>query len=588
MKKHVFANNRFFSWSWQCNKFVDSYGPVAIKYLINEFDKIQVCNKLRLCKSNAWIKNIFTAEEAFAVFQQMQAMAAEEEQKVVFSVGEAPYCGICQYAIASLEQYVNSTESQIEQEALKLCKKLPAQYEQLCDTMVLMYLPNIIDQLLANEPPHKACCQLTLCHDNCNATSKAVVVEEKKAVATESNDGNCAVCQFMVGQIESYLEQNTTQEAIIKQVNLLCSNLPTQYAQICVSIADGWVPYVIYYIEQNFPADKVCQLIGACPTTASMIDMTKLNINVLPSQKKPAVAAVAPKDSQYCSVCTLAMTMLQQYVNSNSTDQQIKQALEGLCQKVPNSYSAICTTLVDTYEPVLISLVRKYIAEHQLTEICHDIGLCSSAKKQPYNPFALTNAQKMQLAQNENSMFCSPCLAVVSLAEQQLSSDATRAVIKEKLMSLCDEIPSEQIAGLCKIVVAGKTDELIDGILSHATPSEVCTFTGLCSAKKQEVALKNGSPVTCGVCKEVVSVAVNYINSNSTITQIKNVVENVVCTKLPDNFKNVCELYVETYANQLIAAFAKGVLDPDHVCQLIGACSSKAAAPMRQNRIRVN
>ena len=553
-----------------CSKFVDAYGAQAIKYLLNEFDRVNVCQKLRLCQSSEWIKNIIEADEAFAIYQMMQ------QQAVQLDVSETPYCGICQFVIANLEQFVNQSESQIEQEALKLCKLLPDQYVQLCDTVALMYLPNIIEQLLKQEPPKVACCQLTLCSDSCG--SKAIEPKKQEKVApkpAEANDGNCALCTYVVATVEQYLANNQTEQQIIAEVNQLCGKLPSQFAQACVNLADQYIPYIIYYIEAQYPADKVCKLIGMCSasTNANMKAFAQLVITQLPSQE----VAVKAKDQNLCQVCTLAMTILQQYLNSNSTDAQIKQALENLCSQLPSQYSSMCTVLVDTYEPTLLSMIREYIASHQLSEICHRIGVCSSAK------LALTQAEVSRLAVNANAEFCAPCLAVVTFAENKLNDTATRQLIKNTLLSACDEIPVKEFTGLCKILVMGQTDALINGILAKATPSEVCQAVHLCQAKKAMTPnplaflvapeKKQENALLCPICKEAVAVADNYITSNSTLAQIKTTVESVICDKFPDSFRQPCDQFIDTYAPYLISAFVRGYLSPDAVCTEIRACS---------------
>jgi saposin len=561
-----------------CDRFVDAYGVKAIKYLLNKFDKLNVCHKLNLCTDTTWIKSIMSADEAFLIYRQMQAQAA---------YGETPYCGVCQFAIANLEQYVNASESDIEKQALKVCKMLPPQYEQLCDTLVLMYLPNIIEQLLQQLPPHVACCKLTLCQDNCNNTKTIELPKKKEVVPVkptglkvlDPNNQNCAVCQFIVSNVENYLASNATQQYIINELTTLCTKLPPQFTQVCTNVATNWVPYIIYYLEQKYPPQKVCELIGICPKTVPL-DVKMLPVGKTPSDKLKKISMPNAKDGQFCQVCTLAMTMLQQYINANSTDAQIKLALENLCQKLPSTYVSMCTAMVDTYEPLLINMVRQYIASHQLTEICHDIGLCQTNAN---HRWTLTPAEKKMLRDNSNNIFCSPCMAVVSLAEQQLSKNTTRQAIKDKLLSLCDEIPSEQIAGLCRIAVIGKTDELIDAILSYATPSEVCTVTGLCSDQKV-AAPKQGSQLACSLCTEIVAIADNYITADTTVSEIKQFVERVACTKLPADYVQVCNAYVEEYAAQLISAFVQGLLEPTQVCNMLHMCPANG----NQNRINVH
>jgi saposin len=571
-----------------CTRFVDAFGVQAVKYLLNEFDRLNVCQKLRLCDSTEWMQTIFKPEEAFAIYQFMQS------QVVQLDVSETPYCGICQFAIANLEQFVNQSESQIEQEALQLCKQLPSQYVQLCDTLVLIYLPNIIEQLLKQEPPKVACCQLTLCQDGCG--SKAVE-PAKPVVAAPAND-NCPMCTLIVSTVESYLTSNATEQQILAELNLLCGKLPTQYTQACINTADQWLSYIIYYVESNFPADKVCKLIGMCTSNqkADMKQFASLVVKQLPSQQ---VAPVKAKDQNLCQICTLAMTILQQYLNNNSTDAQIKAALEQLCQKLPQQYSGMCTMMVDTYEPVLLSLIRQYISTHQLDQVCHDIGVCSSMIQKPKQ---LTTAEAARLSANVNSEFCAPCVMAVTYAENQLNSSATRDLIKAELNNVCDQLPS-QFSGICKILVAGKTDELIDAILAKLTPDEVCTAIKLCGAKRTQAIANPLAPLMvankpkklesgllCPICTEIVAVADNYITSNSTLTQIKNVVESVICTKFPSSYQGICDAFIEEQAPYLISAFVRGYLSPDAVCNEIRACSAKTVRANRasSNRITVN
>jgi saposin len=582
-----------------CTRFVDAFGVQAVKYLLNEFENLNVCKKLNLCENSEWMKNIFKAEEAFSIYKFMQTQVAQSS--VQLDVSETPYCGICQFTIANLEQFVNQSESQIEQEALKLCKQLPSQYIQLCDTLVLVYLPNIIDQLLAQEPPQVACCQLTLCQDNCPG-KKAIEAPKKPAVpaVVPAQDGQyCVMCQFVVSNVEAYLANNDTEQKIIAQVNQLCSQLPSQFSQACINMVDQWIPYVIYYIESNYPADKTCKLIGLCTSSqktqkADMVAFSKLVIKQLPSQQ---VAAPKAKDQSLCQICTLAMTILQQYLNSNSTDQQIKQALETLCAKLPQDYTGMCTMLVDTYEPVLLSLIRQYITSHQLDQICHDIGVCSSAVQKQLN-----NAQVARLAINADSEFCAPCLFAVTYVDNQLNSTATRQIVKDALANVCTKLPSEY-SSLCQILVVGKADDLINLVLSKLAPDEVCTLLKLCGPKRTqalpnplaplmvaEKSKKAEASFLCPICLEFVSVADSYLTSNSTIAEIKNVVESVVCSRFPASYKGVCDAFVEVQAPYLISAFVRGYLAPDAVCGAANICTSKTAAirSFKVNKITVN
>lgn len=99
-------------------------------------------------------------------------------------------CEICEWLVATAEGFVNKTKPQIEQELLQICAKL-GPYEQICDQLVLMELPDIIDQIIAKEPPAIVCSQVKICNGS------AMAVAAPKA----ENSGICNMCQLLVTQV---------------------------------------------------------------------------------------------------------------------------------------------------------------------------------------------------------------------------------------------------------------------------------------------------------------------------------------------------------------------------------------------------
>jgi hypothetical protein len=76
----------------------------------------------------------------------------------------------------------------------------------------------------------------------------------------------------------------------------------------------------------------------------------------------------------------------------------------------------------------------------------------------------------------------------------------------------------------------------------------------------------------------------NYITADTTVSEIKQFVERVACTKLPADYVQVCNAYVEEYAAQLISAFVQGLLEPTQVCNMLHMCPANG----NQNRINVH
>jgi saposin len=163
---------------------------------------------------------------------------------------DGQFCDICTFVVQEAEQYANQSEPQIEQALLSLCSKLPGTMGNLCNTIVLIYGHQIIDFILKEENPHRVCCQLHLCADNCTSTtitttttSKAINIVDDSVVARptkgkteQSNEGFCDLCTFAVDQVEKFLAQNQTEEQIKASLSVICNTLPATLGDKCQTI----------------------------------------------------------------------------------------------------------------------------------------------------------------------------------------------------------------------------------------------------------------------------------------------------------------------------------------------------------------
>eukprot|EP00689_Sawyeria_marylandensis_P002640 EC824265.1.p1 GENE.EC824265.1~~EC824265.1.p1 ORF type:complete len:215 (+),score=76.27 EC824265.1:53-697(+) len=162
-KKVVCA--KFGKYEDSCKKFVDIHGILAIEWLLKQVVPEKVCKFIKLCDQTKWVEQEFTPEAVNAIIQM-----GENENA----------CDICKYIIFQLEDFVNKSEPEIEKELIKVCSHLPAPYETICDTVVLMYGHQIIQLLLQKEDPKTICKQLHLC------------TEQIKS----KNDVECYLCKF--------------------------------------------------------------------------------------------------------------------------------------------------------------------------------------------------------------------------------------------------------------------------------------------------------------------------------------------------------------------------------------------------------
>ena len=159
------------------------------------------------------------------------------------TIGESndSVCDLCEYFVFELEGMVNKSKPEIEKKLVKMCESLKQEYRSMCDTMVLLYGPKIIDYILSKEDPKKLCTQFKLC-------PAKVVVPEQKVGNVE-----CQLCSYLVNIAEQYLSNNKTMEEIEAELHKVCANLPASFGKTCNALVDEYVPYIIYYLKQ-----KVC------------------------------------------------------------------------------------------------------------------------------------------------------------------------------------------------------------------------------------------------------------------------------------------------------------------------------------------
>jgi len=127
----------------QCKNFIEQNGQALINALINNLPPHQCCVAIGICKN----RNIPTPK--------------------MFAPRDNNMCSMCMIFVQLAEAYLaqNSTIQQIE-DILKAfpCSLFGTKFEQQCDAFVEQYIPQLINQLVNNEPPTVACKQMQLCN----------------------------------------------------------------------------------------------------------------------------------------------------------------------------------------------------------------------------------------------------------------------------------------------------------------------------------------------------------------------------------------------------------------------------------------
>lgn len=305
--------------SGPCETLVNRYTPALIALIAQDFPADVVCSKIGLCKDS-------------------------EEPHPVGGFE----CAACEYIANVVEQFMgnNHTESEIVEFVDKLCSFLPSALKGECDVIIETYGPVIIDYIINKEDPQTLCTQIGLC-------KREMPAQEEPPHPAPLGGLECAACEYLMSLAESVLGNNATEQEIVKFVDQVCTLLPGVLKAPCEAIIDEYGPELIQFLINREDPATFCGQIGLCKKT-----------------EHPA------GQSFLCPVCTVAISYLENYITSNSTEAEITSLVEGLCNALPSVLAMPCDVFVEQYGAHLINWL---VAKEPPSKFCSTIGLCSSS-----------------------------------------------------------------------------------------------------------------------------------------------------------------------------------------------------------------
>jgi len=281
----------------------------------------------------------------------------------------------------------------------------------------------------------------------------AVCSCEQNVIEIEEQSGGCSICQLVVTYVESYLKQNTTEEQIIQELDVLCTKIPV-FGQECESLVASEVPNMINWIENKENPQAFCQSIKVCATP------------------KPRTTGPIP-----CSLCQIIVTYVEKWMTENSTERAITERLDVFCSAL-GPLSPECDSFNAIYVPKLINWI---VAKENPQVFCSQVHICQSAR---YPVIKEKAEQKMRLnrmhshikrADNEvqQSGGCQICQVVVTYVEQLVAQNQTVSEIVKKVEELCSFTPPP-LNQVCDTIAAKYVPSLVAWILRKENPQAFC------------------------------------------------------------------------------------------------------------------
>lgn len=337
-------------------------------------------------------------------------------------------------------------------------------------------------------------------------------------------------------------------------------------------------------------ASKLCENMGvfqqACEETLTAFmqgsktieeHLPHTSVVILPTQPEIVQTHEITMDSNStCILCEYMMKILSNYIHQQSTEQEIEQSLEKVCNDMPSTLRNQCHDLVENYGPSIISVL---IGQFDPLSICQKLNLCT--KQMKVNLSHLTKASVVS---------CGVCDYVSTYIEFALKRDSSEKSLQHALATVCTHLSSEQVPQ-CQTLIQLFSPRIRQ--LDLQLGKNFCRQLGICEADKEKPSvvdvpltqvdeIKNDDILKeriienlddtpqCMLCHYVVTYLDAVLKTNKSQAAIEAALEKV-CTILPTKERAQCDQFVKTYG-PVLAELLSEMADPDTVCRYLGAC----------------
>lgn len=385
----------------ECKEMVDAYYPILMGILKGELeDPIVVCGAIGLCQSQQAALAKAHAQEQLVSNEIPLVDLAQQVSPFLLNVPELLYpqesqkspkqespkqenADVCVDCVKFLTDaqaeakantsFVNSLIENFENQ----CDFLGPSLADMCKQYVSQYGSLVIDQLMSMEPK-----DLCIHAGFCTATKKSIPmlkllaakavpalklfpatkVGSAKPMVQVRESPKCAICEFVMKQLESSLEDQKTEEEVVHAVEKVCTYLPSSLSAQCKDLIETYGQAIIELLVQQADPKVICTVLALCN------DGSRAFV--------PALDQTVFKTGGYCPVCKMVVNYIDRILEKNATEEQIEEAVRKVCSFLADSFQTECDQMIQQYEPMLIQLLLQMLDPDF---VCMKMGACPEA-----------------------------------------------------------------------------------------------------------------------------------------------------------------------------------------------------------------
>ncbi|GAB1599186.1 prosaposin-like isoform X2 [Argonauta hians] len=572
-----------------CEKYVDAYVPILMQQLSMYIAPEFFCSLLTFCP---------TSKEA-AISHLMESVLKNNNLK--------DECQNCKVFLNNVKKQLMSNTTTAElQQILKqeVCSHL-GEYKQMCNMVVDSYAGIIISDLVAKIDSAEICHEIGVCSAQIIIDAIAEHFSRVKFATANpfSEATECEMCKVLIRELHDVVEDKHVQAQITDFIsNEVCSRLGDMKSS-CLQLVMEYKPLIIKSIESLLNPVAGCTAVGMCSkkdavaAKTSSMPMARIMPAVLaPFNRVGLVLPQKPKNSEECEVCKLFISRLESFLKDQSTEKEIADMLDKVCQLLPGSYSKSCQNFINTYTAGIISLL---IQELKPEVICESLNVCSSSGN--------TN---LGLSDQTGCVYCTK---IIHEASQNLkvNSDMTETEFKAYLIKACQN--GGQFTAICHSAAEKYSATVYNALKKGESPSSVCGVLDLCPAKmikaqtehffvvfceilkatgintecrdlasiskemhaaklpSKELGVKVKSGALCYACTLLVGEMEEKLTSKSTEAEIRKMVDKM-CDEISPEIEHECDALMN-YEDELIKLLVNRY-PAKKVCQMLQVCST--------------
>jgi len=434
--------------SVHCRRIVDDYYMPLFEY-IRKVDPEMICSAVGICHANfnllhrdlaLPLTNLFTTKQ-YLPLTPLLTMKTERKST----------CLLCEYVMHNLESYLKDAhnEEEIREYLDGLCMSVPTSYQNVCKTFIDKYEAAILKMISSEIHPYQMCKEINLC------SSTPVPKSIKKS-------SSCQTCYIVAEEVFSVFSDKDDVDMVKNVLESICYRFPEYIDEPCENFVDKYVTAFLKFVAQGLTPDEVCDALDMC--------------NPNEAQNFIKVRDFSGGDSA-CVICEYTVSYLDKMLEDKNNEEEIREALEAVCDYMPSSVKQQCDRFVDSYTDMIIQLLTGDVTPK---EVCEYLGLCQENQSHLSNNIgSVSEFGPVVPGVVRNGQYCAICEYVIQTADQMLEDNKTEKEIEVSLDKVCYLMPSS-VKDICVQMVKEYTDRIIHLLVNDYPPEQVCTELSLC------------------------------------------------------------------------------------------------------------